>query len=127
LADSGAPQPLDVLLDVRRLLYIEQSLARERAREPRLASHQRSNCRGQLRRPLQISQRRNPMSERPVVTVRHASRLRSPLRRRLELARQQMRERTIRITRPPLRIVRTELNRALEARHRFAKAAVVRQ
>src|SRR5262245_11914159 len=74
-----------------------------------------------------MAERRDAMSERPVVTVRHPRRLFGALEGVFKLACEDMCQRPVRVERPTLRIMRTELDGLREVWDRLGKATLVRQ
>src|SRR5688572_10849909 len=88
-------QALQVALQLFRILDIEKALARERARKIRLPKPQIRKRGGQLAFPVQVSEGRDPMGERPIVTIGDADRLLCPLEGVIELTGQEMRERSV--------------------------------
>src|SRR5262245_63770208 len=120
-------ETLNIRVQLQGVLDVKEPLARKAARESRLSPQKLCDGNPQFLLPLHVSKRSHPVGKGPVVTVWNPNGSLRPPECFVEVPREDLRERPVRVERPSLVIVGAEVERPRETRDGMAVAAFVGQ
>src|SRR5262249_17481216 len=118
-------ETLNIPVQLQRVLDVKEPLARKAPRESRLSPQKLCDGNPQFLLPLHVPKRSHPMGKGPVVTVWNPNGSLRPPECSVEVPREDLRERPVRVERPALGIVGAEVDRPLEMRDGLAVAAFI--
>src|SRR5262245_27475135 len=120
-------ETLNIPVQLQRILDVKEPLARKAARESRLSPQKLCDGNPHFLLPLHVPKRSHPVGKGPVVTVWNPNGFLRPPDCSVEVPREDLRERPVRVERPALGIVGAEVDRPLEMRDGLGVAAFVGQ
>src|SRR5262249_12333328 len=120
-------ETLNIPVQLQRVLNVKEPLARKAARESRLSPQKLCDGNPQFLLPLHVPKRSHPVGQGPVVTVWNPNGSLRPPECSVEVPRDDLRERPVRVERSALGTVGAEVDSRLDIRDGLAVPAFVAQ